>query len=80
MEKKLFVAASRDVTHLIQAAKRSFYIERLEKAKTCKELFKFSDELLGKQKDNPMPSGSDSDVACKFLNLFDNKITSIRNF
>ena len=26
-----------------------------------------------------MPSGSDSDVSCKFLNFFDNKITSIRN-
>ena len=79
IHRQLFAESSRAVTHLIQAAKRLFYISKLEKAKTCKELFKFSDELLGKQKVNPMPSGTDSDVASKFLNFFDNKISSIRN-
>ena len=60
-DRQLFVAVSSDVTHLI--TKRSFYIEILEKTKTCKELFKFWDELLGKQKYyNSMTSGSDSSI------------------
>ena len=78
-DRVMFVAATREFTSLSEKAKRHFYLDKFNNVTSCKELFRISDELLGKQKSSPLPDGSDQDVANLFSKFFTEKISLIRN-
>ena len=64
----------------VRQAKREYYKSKLDNSYSCKQLFGFCNELLGKVKSNPFPTNIDThSLSNKFACYFDQKIKTIRD-
>ena len=64
----------------VRQAKREYYKSKLDNSHSCKQLFGFCNELLGKVKSNPLPTNIDPlSLPNKFACYFDQKIKTIRD-
>ena len=78
VHKQIFTFACRTVNKLIEKAKKSFYIEKFQGVRSCKELFSTVDFLFGKKSSSPLPNVSNSENAYNFAHFFIEKIEKIR--
>ena len=77
VHKQIFIAACRAVNNIIDKTKETFFKNKLETVKTCKELFSTVNFLFGK-KSSPLPDASDFENANNFSEFFTDKINKIR--
>ena len=77
--RRQYIEARNYVNQLIRKRKCEFYSEKTLQAGTnINKLYKVLDNLTGNKKMNKLPEGySDGDLAAKFLDFFDNKISGI---
>ena len=59
-------------------AKHQYYLSKVSSVESCKELFRTTDELLGKNETPHFPAASQDQLPSYFLDFFTSKITKIR--
>ena len=81
VHKEILKIKQRKVNEMCTAAKTAYYNKEIEDTKTdSKRLFKLSNNLLYKSKNDSLPSHcSEKDMANKFGQYFSDKIETIRN-
>lgn len=79
-DRQRYISARQNVRVLVTNAREQFYIEKIQNAKSCREIFATSNELLGKKKDSKLPIICPHDeVPEKFSECFASKIKKIRD-
>ena len=80
VHRDLFKAAKDKVAGLVLSAKTAFYSSQITESRTCKELFKNLNSLLGKARSVRLPSSIKPDcLPHAFSNFFCEKIKKIRD-
>ena len=68
------------VTKLVHKAKTTYYCNKIKESLSCKQMFSVANQLLGNKKQSPLPTVFPLiDLPKRFLDLFKNKIETIRN-
>ena len=78
VHKEMYRKQRDTVTNLIKSCKKEHYLKSFEGAKTCKDLYETTNQLLGKQKTSLLPPGTDDYLCNTFLSFFSQKIENIR--
>ena len=78
VHKEIYISACRHVNKLIEQAKKTFFKNKFNCVKSCKELFTTVNYLFGKKVSSPLPNVSDTENASQFSKFFIDKIDTIR--
>ena len=78
VHKEIYISACRHVNKLIEQAKKTFFKNKFNCVKSCKELFTTVNYLFGKKVSSPLPNVSDTGNASQFSKFFIDKIDTIR--
>jgi len=80
VHREVFIELRQRVNDLIYEAKTNHFKGLLEEHKAdTKQLFRFTNNILGRNSVSPLPSGTDSDIADMFSEFFIEKILRIRD-
>jgi exonuclease III len=80
VHKQIYNYIKRNIADLVQNAKTNFFSTKISASKTCKELYRNMNQILGKTKAAVYPSNIEpSKLPDLFLNFFRDKIVTIRN-
>ncbi|GFS01220.1 RNA-directed DNA polymerase from mobile element jockey [Elysia marginata] len=76
VHREMFISARNRFNSVVCSVKRQHYLSKLSSAGSCKELFRVTDELLGKTSGSP--STTQDQGTSSFLNFFTSKVCKIR--
>ena len=78
VHRDILMSARKRYNTIVCLAKRHYYLNKFSSAESCKELFRATDELLGKNATPTFPAASSDQLPSYFLDFFTSKITKIR--
>ena len=80
IHKQIYNSIKRTIADLVQKTKTQFFSSKISASKTCKELYRNMNQILGKTQAAVFPSNIESEkLPDTFLNFFRDKIVAIRN-
>lgn len=81
VHRQIFIAERQNVNDLLLKTRQNYYNDRINESRgNTKELFKFANTLLGRDRGSPLPPDkSNTELASLFSDFFINKINNIRD-